>query len=445
MIPDFISQNYHRNKSFYNKSFVAFILKVLSQILALAIFVILARIMDVQEFGLYVLAMGWARIILIADKGGMDMAVNRYLAKYQGYEDWKLFHSFFRFGSVTVLVLSSAFLVLGLIGIIFLPFSLSGQEFFAFLVALLIPPLWARMHYEQASLRAIHETTLGQIPDALIRPGLIIIFISLAWATDIKITALTALNLTLMAVIGALIIAFLMRIYKFRDFPSARFSPDQGQRKEWLFCGLSLVLITASVILLRHTDIVMLGALVPVGQVGIYGAAAKIADIATFALGAVNMVLAPVISSCYSKGDHLQLKRVLRQAVAINTGFAVIVGGGLLIFSNTALSLFGSEFPQASHALKILLIAQIFNAACGPAGFVLTMTGHHRFASIVYAGVVGINILANYILIPLYGIQGAAIATAGSIVLWNFVFVYYSSRYLGYNPSLISLMRPGKE
>ena len=72
----------------------------------------------------------------------------------------------------------------------------------------------------------------------------------------------------------------------------------------------------------------------------------------------------------------------------------------------------------------IITMAYLINALLGPVGYVLNMTNNqHVFMKILLIGL-GINILLNSILIPIYKINGAAIATLVSMSVWNIMSFY---------------------
>jgi O-antigen/teichoic acid export membrane protein len=55
----------------------------------------------------------------------------------------------------------------------------------------------------------------------------------------------------------------------------------------------------------------------------------------------------------------------------------------------------------------------------GPVGVVLIMTGHERDAALAIGVSAVLNLILNAILIPGWGMEGAAVATAASTVVWN--------------------------
>ncbi|HMG66755.1 MAG TPA: polysaccharide biosynthesis C-terminal domain-containing protein, partial [Chitinophagaceae bacterium] len=83
------------------------------------------------------------------------------------------------------------------------------------------------------------------------------------------------------------------------------------------------------------------------------------------------------------------------------------------------------DLLNGNRALAILCIGQLINVLCGSVGTVLIMTGHQKFS--VYALVVStvVNIILNILLTPRYGVVGTAIATAGSLMMWNLLMYWF--------------------
>jgi O-antigen/teichoic acid export membrane protein len=87
----------------------------------------------------------------------------------------------------------------------------------------------------------------------------------------------------------------------------------------------------------------------------------------------------------------------------------------LLMFSDKVLKiLWGGQYTQASIALSILACGYLIDALVGRVGSFLNSTGHTRYILYNNVAALTLNIVLNVILIPIYGIIGAAIATATS-------------------------------
>ncbi len=90
--------------------------------------------------------------------------------------------------------------------------------------------------------------------------------------------------------------------------------------------------------------------------------------------------------------------------------------------------LYGSDYIKGYGPLLILMMGNFFNIAVGPVGILLSMTNHERitFKIMLLGGVV--NIILNVVLIPFYGMYGAAISSLISSVVWNFTMYYYAKK-----------------
>src|SRR5262249_24808165 len=120
--------------------------------------------------------------------------------------------------------------------------------------------------------------------------------------------------------------------------------------------------------------------------------------------------------------------KVARTTLALTLPLAA----GLILFGDWLLFLFGPDFTQGRLALRILCLGQLFNVAVGSMGLqLLTMTGHERDSVLA----IGISLMANLVLnslfIPLWGLEGAAVASASSMVVWDLLIVRAVYRRLG--------------
>jgi O-antigen/teichoic acid export membrane protein len=97
------------------------------------------------------------------------------------------------------------------------------------------------------------------------------------------------------------------------------------------------------------------------------------------------------------------------------------------------MGLFGEEYKQAAPLLQILIIGQFINVITGSVGFLLNMSGHEKDMRNVVFISGSLAVVLSLILIPLYGVTGAAIATAIALASQNLLAVYKVKQRLGFN------------
>ena len=97
----------------------------------------------------------------------------------------------------------------------------------------------------------------------------------------------------------------------------------------------------------------------------------------------------------------------------------------ILFFSEFILRLFGEQFILGSLCLNILIAGQLINVLCGSVGYILNMTEYQNIFKWIIVFTVIMNVVLNIVLIPLYGIFGAAVASMISLILWNMISCIY--------------------
>ena len=181
--------------------------------------------------------------------------------------------------------------------------------------------------------------------------------------------------------------------------------------------------------IMQSVDIIILTIYEGFDSVAYYSIAVKLATVTALALMSVNIVIAPKIAEIYNTNDFNRLNKLIKDAARIIFIISLPVLLILFIFSGPALSLFGEGYVFAKQALWFLLAGQFFSALCGPGAIYLNMTGKQKkLNNILISGLI-VNVVLNLILIPVYGIEGAATATLISMVFWNsmIVAVIYST------------------
>jgi O-antigen/teichoic acid export membrane protein len=172
----------------------------------------------------------------------------------------------------------------------------------------------------------------------------------------------------------------------------------------------------------------ILGIFEPSDQVGIYRIAVQISMLAAFGLHAVNMVVTPRFAELYMQNRLAPLKHLVVAGGRVAQGFTLLVTVGFLLVGKPCLRLiFGPVYTASYLPIVILLIGQMVNSATGSVGNLLNMTGYERETLRGTAVAAAIGIALDVLLIPVWGIRGAATATAVSMAIWK-VLLWWAAR-----------------
>jgi O-antigen/teichoic acid export membrane protein len=182
--------------------------------------------------------------------------------------------------------------------------------------------------------------------------------------------------------------------------------------------ALPFMWLSALYLVNNRADLIMLGSLRGAYEAGIYAVASRAGEFVTFIAVAANMVLAPQIARLHHKGDKNLLQRMLSGAILRVSLLTLPLACIFIIAAHPLLFyLYGQAYTAGTLAMQILVGAQTFGVITGPKGLVLNMAGYEKLSALGTGLSVITNIILNAILIPLYGVNGAAIATSMTMVL----------------------------
>jgi O-antigen/teichoic acid export membrane protein len=189
----------------------------------------------------------------------------------------------------------------------------------------------------------------------------------------------------------------------------------------WAFLKESFPMMLSSTIMifLGWMDTFILGIYETDESIGIYNVALKLALATSFSIEAINSSLAPKIANLYLNNLKEKFLKLIKFSTRLNFVLTLFIVSGLVIFNQWFLGIFGEEFKAGSIALIILCSIHLINSAVGSVGIIMQMTGKQKQYQYIAVVSLLVNLFLNFILIPRYGINGAAIATAVSLSVWN--------------------------
>jgi O-antigen/teichoic acid export membrane protein len=190
--------------------------------------------------------------------------------------------------------------------------------------------------------------------------------------------------------------------------------------KELILFSLPLLGTAVLGFILNSTDKLMLGGLKNAADVGLYSVAIGLSPFISFPLSVLVIVFIPVFSGLYARGLIDEMKRnysILTKWICLCSLPLFMV---FFLYPEPIIAiLFGSNYVPAEFALRILSIAYIINNFSGPCGATLLALGRSQFIMFATLASAIINVIFNALLIPSYGLIGAAIATGISVVSIN--------------------------
>jgi O-antigen/teichoic acid export membrane protein len=423
-----------RSKTLARGAGVAFVLQVAGAGLAYLLQLLFARWMGPSEFGEYTYLIGWSTIAAVLTGLGLATAVLRFVPAYAAEDDWQRLRGLLRMSMLGTCIASGGVAIAGTAIVAALHSSHVVGNWNA-LIALWMIPLFSIMTVQQEAARAFRRIGLAYAPSLVLRPLLAIVGAGAYVALGGQLESTIALAVTL----GAMALAVCAQAFDFwrRLEDPVRVAPPRYETRRWLRTALPLLLVASFVVILLQTDVVMVGAIMGHRAAGLYGAAAKTASLVGLVLIAVSAIAAPVFSSLFVQGRHDDLQRLVATLAHWIFWPSLLISLFLAVFAKPVLGLFGAQFASASSVLVILLVGQVINAGAGSVGWLLLVTGNQDQAAWAYGWSAAVHVALLAIMIPLLGIDGAALATTVSYSLWNVWLHSLVVRRLNVHPSIL--------
>ena len=402
-------------------------IKVVYTIVTPVTIILLARILGPEEFGVYAFTISVLTLLAVPTSLGFPTVIMRFASNYHYKEKWAELKGLFRFTNTVVFGLGIAIICLTVLILFSDIFSIDEKNRAALYYGIPIVLILGLEGLRSASLIGIDKVILGQIPTKIIRPIIFVLLIVIGYLTIPEISAIHGILLYLCAAIisyssGAIILI--------KNLPK-QFSEvvSRYEYRPWLKSAMPLLVLGSVQVLGGQIDILVLGIFRTNEEVGIYKVVYQTGLLVIFGLSAINSVITPKISNLFIDNKLNELKSLL-----VKSNWSIFLLGlpialTCIFFGKFVLNIvFGSQYVIGFQALNIIVLGRLVNTLLGSSSLVLKMTGFEKIAA--YGIMIGTltNIILDLVLIPKFGIEGAAIASSVGMITWN-IFLYYSIKF----------------
>lgn len=411
------------------KGAMVFLLRIVGTGLLFIFNVVIARLFGAEGTGIYYLALTVTTIAAVIGRFGLDNALIRFIATSADQGEWGQVKSVYR----QSMTLAAGFSLLVTALVFWLApwvattvFSEPGLIPLLHIMSLGVAPS-ALVFLHAEALKAVKKPVLATVVQAI---GISLLNLLLIFPLS-RVLGLTGLAVAYLATQSLLlIVAWLAWRHVTPDTRGAQGAFDVRVlvKTSW-----PLLWVASMSMIMQWTDTFMLGIWVSAAEVGVYGAAVRTAMLTSFIVVAANSVIAPKFAAMYAQDDLEGLGKLARSAARLLAALAFPVLFILTVFPSWVLSFFGAEFTQGATALAILAIGQFVNVVTGSVGYLLMMTGHEKLMQYNVIGSALTNILLNALLIPRFGILGAATATTITLTGMNIISAILVAKKLSIN------------
>lgn len=408
---------------------IAFVLKVIGTAFAFGFNVLLARLLGAEGSGIYYLALTVTTIASVVGRMGLDSALLRFVSVNAEQNDWGAIAGVYKKGMVIAIGASalSTFIV-------FFNASWIAQRVFSE-PDLTYPLALMSLGILPFSILTLHVELLRglkRIRDAMCVQGVGLPLMSIMFFLLLRepFGVIGAVAAYVMATVTVLLLGVVLWR---RATPQLKGLRGRFDTRLLLSASLPLFWVASTAMVMNWTDTVMLGIWTSTEAVGIYNAALRMANLTSFAFFSVASIATPKFARMYAQDDISALNsfayRTTKLTIYLTSPMVLI----FVLVPVWVMGLFGQGFSSGANVLTILALGQFLCVTTGPCGALLMMSGHEKIIRNIVTFSASMNVLLNVLLIPRYGILGAAVATTLSLVLTSTLSTVFVYRKLSVN------------
>lgn len=198
-----------------------------------------------------------------------------------------------------------------------------------------------------------------------------------------------------------------------------------------LFAGFSGTII-------MNIDTIMVNQMLGLSETGIYGIAFFFGSIMMIPARSIHRITSSIVSDAMKADNITEINRLYNKTCNIGMAVGNILFIGICININNIMLLLPPEYAAGKYVILFIAGGYLAEMATGINSVILANSKYYYYDGYFVVVMVIITFLSNYILIPIYGITGSAIATAititlGNIIKWIFLLYKYKMQPFDFN------------
>jgi len=391
--------------------------------------VVLVRNVSVADYGIFSIALAVVGLVTVFSELGLQGGIIRNIAFFRGKQDAGMvlgvIFSAFQLGALASLFLFAVLFLLS--GFLSLNVFHNAALSLVLKVLLVAAPLTVVVDFLSAVFRGLGRAEGVFFYDFLLNLVKIASFLVVAFL------GLSFFGMVYAYLFSFVFVALLFVLYSFMKLPSL---VDFGvrkvmQRRNLLLFSVPLLAQAVMGMIMEWSDTLMIGYFMSAESVGVYNMAMPVSKLVPLFLVALVFFYVPVASGFFAKNLLSEVRRLYAVLTKWVFSFSLPLFLVVFLFPDALLQiLFNTASPEASLSLRILSLGFFVHVVMGPTASTLVVFGRTKtiMAFSVFAGL--LNVLLNFVLIPRFGIVGAAAALSVSFVLMHaFYLLVLFSRF----------------
>ena len=403
--------------------------------------IFLVHVLSTHELGIFYAANSVAVVASVFASGGFPGITQRLVTRYRERARPSFLAAFVRHvqvsTSATTLLIGCVLLVI----ILFWPAIVDMR--LAFAASVFTMGAMAALNINLALAAAESRFDIALLPETFVRPLVFLSAVALVALMGASISAGQASSLYAAVTAFVAVAQYIM----LRPYLPLRYSGSiaKSLTRKWRQEATPLILVALFTNLYADISIFLAAPFMALSDIAVFGICVKLSMLVGFVVQVSQQVALPDLALAHERGDKMLQRRVILRAALLPSLVTLAATFLVLLWGDLVLGVFSSEFSSAKWTLAIMTGAQFVRAIAGPNVSMLSLTGAQRLNSTICSGACAMLLIANIVLIPYYGLFGAAVAMSCSYIAWSITVSALLWAKYGVRTDLLACMRRRSE
>jgi O-antigen/teichoic acid export membrane protein len=399
--------------------------------------IFLIQVLGTHELGIFYAANSVAVVASVFASGGFPGITQRFVTRYRERAKPSLLSAFIRHTqaatSATTLAIGFVLLVI----ILFWPASVDTR--LAFAASVFTMGAMAALNINLAFASAEGHFGIALLPETFVRPFVFLTAVVLVALIGASISSGEASSLYA-AITAIVAVAQYILLRPYLSLQHSR-SITRSLTRKWRQEATPLILVALFTNLYADISIFLAAPFMALSDTAVFGICVKLSMLVGFVVQVSQQVALPELALAHERGDGMLQRRVILRAALLPSLVTLAATLLVMLWGDLVLGAFSSEFASAKWTLAMMTGAQFVRAVAGPNVSMLSLTGAQRLNSTICLGAGATLLIANLVLIPHYGLFGAAVAMSCSYVAWSITVSTLLWTKFGVRTDLLACMR----
>jgi len=431
-------------------SSMVFIGLIISQIIMFLLRMFLARELSVEEYGFFYTILALFTTLRVFNSLGLETALTKYIPEFKVKKQIHKIKSSISFVLLSQMILSLIVVIVvilfsnQIIQIFSTPEDLAIVGTDRALEVLKILSVWFIVIIIPVAFRVtfngLHDIPIYTLTRVFESLFIFVFAVILIGSFGMGISG--AASAYVLAFLSLAIFGFWALRKRHRYVFGKKINIKKPLVKKLMLFSLPLFIGGIGGIAISNLDTLMIAKFLSSEQVGLYQAAKPAAQLLAYAMTSLVVILFPMVSEILAKQKFELLKKVIH--FLFKFSFILMIPAALIFiaFPHIVITLiFGSKYLGATTALQILTIGVCFSMLYGIFSSIINGMGKTIINMKIAYIMGGSNILASLLLIPRYGIEGAAIAMVLVYAIGFILSVFFVRRLAKFSVPASALLK----